>query len=165
MATYDVHALRNTAPQGVRGGGGGARASRALDHIWVDKVTFDMPELNAALKTNIAAGDIITFGPVRREQVLLQGGVRVDTASTAAATLDLGHSTDRDAFLDGTSIASTGYTSMIAANQTPIRAAVRSTGVRTITMEFKTGTAAGAIFTVTWVWLDVDLDEKLYGVG
>ena len=165
MATYDVHALRNTAPQGVRGGGGGARASRALDSIWVDKVTFDMPRLNAALGTNIAAGDIVTFGEITRETVLLQGVLMVHTKSAAAATLDLGHTGDRDAFLDGQSIASTGDTAMVAANQTPIRIGIPATGTRNITLEFKTGTAAGAVFTVTWVWLDIQEDELLYGVG
>ena len=165
MATFDVHALRLESQQGVRGGGGGAGASKAVDKIWVDKVTIDMPRLNADLETDIAAGDIITFGEVKREIVLLQGILMVHTKSTAAATLDLGHSGDADAFLDGTSIASTGNTPMVAANGSPIRVGIPATGTRKIQLEFKTGTAAGAIFTVTWVWLDIQEDELLYGVS
>ena len=165
MATYDRNALRLLSPQGIRGGAGGKGYSVALDKLWVDKVTIDVNAINDLLATNIAAGDILTFGEVTRDQVLWQGGVRVHTASAAAATLDLGTSADRDAFLDGTSIASTGHTVMIAATETPQAVAPStSTTPKTITLEFKTGTAAGAVFTVWWAWLDLDLDDKFLGV-
>ena len=166
MATYDVHALRLLSPDGIRGGGGGKGASSAVNRFWVDKVTIDVDQLNDDLDTAIAAGDIITFGEVTRDQTLLQGGVIVHDASTAAATLDLGTSADRDAYLDGTSIASAGDNiSMVAANQNPRTASPSTTSTVRITLEFKTGTAAGAVFTVWWGWVDRDIDEKLYGVG
>ena len=165
MATYDRYALRLLSPDGIRGGGGGKGSSRAVNRFWVDKVTIDVDQLNADLDTAIAAGDIITFGEVTRDLTLLQGAVYVHTASTAAATLDLGHSGSLDSILDGTSIAATGHTPMLDANSAAATVSKPSSGTRTITLEFKTGTAAGAVFTVWWGWVDSDLDEKLYGVG
>ena len=164
MATYDVQALRNIAPNGVRGGGRGRGSSRALDHFWVDKVTINVDTLNAGLDTALAADDIITFGEVTRDQVLMQGVLRIHTASAAAATLDLGHSGDRDAFLDGASIATATTYGLVGATETPILVAKPSSGTRTITLELKTGTGAGAEFMVWWAWFDVDVDEHLYGV-
>ena len=165
MATYDVFALRNMAPKGVRGGGRGRGASRALDNIWVDKVTLDIDKITDRLGKSFAAADILEFSEVRRDQVLLQGGVYLHTPSTATTTLDFGHSGDRDAFYDSYAIL-TGASDliMVASNQTPVLVAKPSSGTRKITMEFESGTGGGAVFTVWWVWLDVNVDDQFYGV-
>ena len=162
MATYDRNALRLLSPEGIRGGVGGRGANRALDRFWVDKVTVDVDLLNVNLSTDIAAGDIITFSEITREQVLLQGGLLVHTASTAAATLDIGTSTGLDDILDGQSIAATGHTPMVASTETP---QLFTPADGRIAFEFKTGTAAGAVFVIWWAWLDVDVDDKFLAAG
>ena len=164
MATYNVHALRQISPKGIRGGGGGRGMTRGLDKFWVDKVTVDVDALNADLETDIAAGDIITFKEVKRDQILLQGELTVHDPATAG-TLDLGHSGDRDAFIDGANITSHGNQFMVANNADPILVTVPATGTKTIDLEFKTGASAGAVFTIWWAWVDVDLDEKIYGAS
>ena len=163
MATYDVFALRNMAPKGVRGGGRGRGASRALNNIWVDKVTIDVDRINDHLETPIAAGDTIEFSEVRRDQVLLQGVLLVHKTVAAANSVQVGYAGDLDALLVDTSL-SNAYTAMVSATSTPKLVTKPSSGTRKITLEFESGASAGAVFTLTWVWLDVEVDDQFYGV-